>query len=515
MALACPACGVGQPDAGEVVPDDPSSGRSSSDSEAPGTGGTSGGTTGTGNATDAEPGDGVDPFAEQPDEGEGLVNVSSDLEELLEFGALEGACEAYAADPSDRHKKLLCGKSMFFYESFDTDGVPELLVNFFGEHFPDEVGDGFSQMGMVPDPYAERSRPLGLAPTKPMGTADALAYTCASCHFGQMPDGRYAVGYPNYRYEYGKQILSLVIVPTLAAPGADPSVHDPAALEVVAPIRDKLSSDPLLNLQMAVELLPLLPVAGEGLGMSAQNEHHYATWAPGTMDFVIEPLPYDDGVHTISKILPLWGIPRAEESDAFGMTHAMLSWTGTVPTLEGFLEGFVLLGGGDTEAWTSERLEPLAEYIYSLRAPKSLDPPDPAEVEAGRDAFWSLGCIDCHSGPRGSGLEVYTYDEIGTDDAMARWLDPEGTGDPCCGITLLPGQTLTGGIKSPRLTGVWAFERFLHNGSVTSLRDLMCLDGPRGDAGLELAYGDGGHSMSCDGLSDEDKNDLIAFLRSI
>ena len=72
------------------------------------------------------------PFRAQPDTSEGLTNTSANLEALLEGGALPGACAAWEADPTDRRKKLLCGKSMFFYEGFGTIGVPTALYDFFG-----------------------------------------------------------------------------------------------------------------------------------------------------------------------------------------------------------------------------------------------------------------------------------------------------------------------------------------------------------------------------------------------
>jgi hypothetical protein len=37
----------------------------------------------------------LDPFAPYPDSAEGLVNTSSNLRELLEFGALGGTCDAW------------------------------------------------------------------------------------------------------------------------------------------------------------------------------------------------------------------------------------------------------------------------------------------------------------------------------------------------------------------------------------------------------------------------------------
>jgi len=63
---------------------------------------------------------------------------------------------------------------------------------------------------------------------------------------------------------------------------------------------------------------------------------------------------------------------------------------------------------------------------------------------------------------------------------MMKWLDPDLDGKPCCGLPPDPAQPLTHGIKSPRLTGSWAFTRFLHNGSVSSLEDLFCARGARG-----------------------------------
>src|SRR5690348_11202756 len=82
-----------------------------------------------------------DPFAPQPDTSEGLTNVSSDLEAVLEHGALATACSDYAAAPTDRKKRLLCGKAMFFYEGYGTVGVPTPLVDWLLANFPDEVGD--------------------------------------------------------------------------------------------------------------------------------------------------------------------------------------------------------------------------------------------------------------------------------------------------------------------------------------------------------------------------------------
>ena len=85
-----------------------------------------------------------DPFAPRADTTEGLVNTDRDLMAVLEDGRLQGACDRYAADPTNRRKELLCGKEMFFYEGFGTEGVPRGLVDILLRSFDDEVfGEAF------------------------------------------------------------------------------------------------------------------------------------------------------------------------------------------------------------------------------------------------------------------------------------------------------------------------------------------------------------------------------------
>lgn len=450
----------------------------------------------------------ADPFAPQPDRTEGLTNASSDVSALLENGALPGACAAYEADPGDRRKMLLCGKYMFFYEAFGTQGVPSAIVDFLGQNLTDVVGPGWSNYGMIPDPNSAEGRPLGLATGAPLGTAPSVAYTCASCHVGQLPDGRYAVGAANHDYDYGGQLLSLMLVPTLLRPGADPSEHHPDAVAKVQALTDRFAADRPLRLRFLTALLPLLsaPVPT----MDAATEGHYAHWPVGTMDFLIAPLPVDDEVHTVSKISSLYGLPGPDERMQAGMRHAMLGWSGVATSLMGFLRGFVIFGGGPTDEWPEDRLRPLEQYILSLHPPQNPNPPPADAVARGEALFQTQGCLTCHSGPRGSGLDLYTYEEIGTDAEMKRWLDPDLDGTPCCDIPLQPDEEITHALKSPRLAGLWAMQRFLHNGSVGSLESLLCLGGARGTI-TEPAYGDGGHTYGC-ALSEAERRDLVAYL---
>jgi len=451
-----------------------------------------------------------DPFAERPDTSLGLVNTSANLEELLEYGALETACADYAAAPTDDHLRLLCGKAMFFYEGFDTIGIPEALYDFMAQNFEPELGLAFSALGLIPDPNSAQGRSLGVAPGAPLaGGSATLAFNCASCHFGQMPDGRYAVGAPNHDYDYGGHMLALLLLPMAAQPGFDPSAHHPDAMAQVQPAIDRINADFLLQIQMGLALLPLLGEQAGVPALDASYEGLYASWREGTMDFVMPPLPLDDEVHTISKIIDLWDIPTPAEAEDATMDSALLAWSGGADSLMTFLDGFVAVGGGDREYWTEDRLGPLHDYILSLQAPSNPSPPSPADVEAGEAVFMTAGCIDCHQGPGGAGLRVFTYEEIGTDDAMRYWADPDLTGTACCGFDQDTTGTLTHGIKAPRITGLWAKSRFLHNGALDTLDELLCLTAR--PVVTEFAYGSQGHEFGCD-LPQADREALVAYL---
>ena len=111
------------------------------------------------------------------------------------------------------------------------------------------------------------------------------------------------------------------------------------------------------------------------------------------------------------------------------------------------------------------------------------------------------------------GTKVYTFSEIGTASALSKWNDANGDGVADAPELLGPGDKLTGGVKAPRLNGMWAKKRFLHNGSLSSLEELFCLAGNR-PTSFDPIFGDAGHMMTCDGLSVVERQQLIAFLRS-
>lgn len=450
--------------------------------------------------------EGLDPFRAEESQAQGLTNLSYSLEEVLEYGALEEACDLYAQFPEDEDLKLRCGKAMFFYEGYDGLGIPQPLFDFVSTKFPDEIGVGFTKYGMILDPYSEEQRPIGYGPGAPLGSVETVAYSCASCHFGQLPDGRYSVGKANYEYETGKQFLALMLLPMAIMPGFNDAEHNSEAIAIIDPLRQKIQNDWGLFAELGWNLLPLLWESDMSAAqVSIEVEEAYASWRSGTMDVFIPPLPIDDEVHVVSKIPTIWDIPTMEEQGEYEMDSAILAWNGTSDSLEHFVSGFIALSGSDS--WDIEDVEPLLAYLETLQAPKTLEELDSGSVERGRTLFFDQ-CIDCHQGFRGSSVETYSFEEIGTDDQMMYIMDPDLDGEVTEGLD----ATTSYEIKAPRLSGVWSKTRLLHNGSVNTLEELFCLEGERDDD--TPIFGNQGHEYGCE-MSLEEREDIIAFLKSI
>jgi mono/diheme cytochrome c family protein len=438
------------------------------------------------------------------------VDVSRDLAAVIQEHDGADACARYHAGRRDRRTVLLCGKWMFFYETLGTSGVPAAIPKFLIEHFPDEVGPGFAKLGMIEDPGSKDHLPIGLAPGKRVGAVEGLSFTCASCHFARLADGRYAVGAANHHYQYGKQILELLVFPLLAL-DEKTDQHDAQAVAALSPLLERVKADPKLKGKFGGALLTVIP-AGRVPSLTRAEEHAYASWPPGTMDFLLAPSPIDDHADTVSKITPLWGVPTDAEVRATRMKHAMLGWTGAAPSQIIFLRSFLQFGGGNLKDWPDDKLYPLLAYVESLKTPPHREAP--AELIArGRELFRTRGCLECHDGPRGGGKRIYSFEEIGTDAAMKRWLDPELTGKPCCNAPVPPNSPLTHGIKSPRLTGAWAQHRFLHNGALANLEELFCITPRPRDTHEPL--GAGGHDFTCGKLTLDEKRALIAYVESL
>jgi hypothetical protein len=445
--------------------------------------------------------------------GEAITHdVDRDLDAVLEIDRLEGACQRWSEGEHDEETKLLCGKWMFFFQTFGTVGIPKVLLTFAQEWYVDYYGAGFSEFGFVPDPNSDEGMPVGLAPTTGMlGDLETRAFTCASCHFGQMADGRYAVGYGNMQLDYGHFFASLGAPLMMSLDENSSDVHPDIRAELLSYVQ-AAKEDPSYQLAVAEAGLQLLD-AGDAGQTTVEEQGRFLALEPGTMDFLTKPL-VDDGVWTVSRILSLWNIPDDAMRAEAEMDHEYLSWTGGAMNLDSFIAGFVAIGVADPDTWTGDRIAPLEAYIRSLRTPPLERATNDEAVQRGREVFEEAGCDECHVGPSGEGNRAFTFEEVGTDAEMAKIFNPDEDGNLCCGFgdTNQGGYVVTRGIKAPRIVGVENQTRWLHNGAVPSLESLFCLQ-PRPESS-EPAQSAQGHEFGCD-LEETQRRDLIEYLFSL
>ena len=406
---------------------------------------------------------------------------------------------------------------MFFYDALGTSGIPAALMQFMATNFPDQLGLAFSKLGMVPDPTSTTNMPLGIAPTVPLnGNIDAVAFTCASCHFAQLPDGRYAVGAPDHGYDYARNILAITLAPTIGS-GLEPGVaHDPAAVALVQPVLDALSSNATLKGQMLSTLLPLASLKLPS--MSTDEEHDYTEWPTGTMDFLIAPLPVDDHVHTVSKNPAAVGHPveRRGGGDGHDERPARLGRrrAGSRPLR------VVVRRHRPGQHPAHRRAARAARAVHPVAA--GAEQPHAARPDAREHRRCPVREQGLHELPRRSARQrqARLRGERGRHrPGDGRVANPDGGAYACCGVPTAPGG-LTHGLKSPRLVGMWAQSRLLHNGALSSLEQLFCLeaDGGAGDggrpAGAAAPMENVGHDFTCDNLSPGEKEALMAYLRA-
>jgi len=155
---------------------------------------------------------------------------------------------------------------------------------------------------------------------------------------------------------------------------------------------------------------------------------------------------------------------------------------------------------GDPKAGLSPELDALAAYVASLDAlgtsPHRRDGDAAWEAARARgEAIFrdpSVGCATCHAGPR--------YTDSAFTSPGAPLLHDVGTLGSGSGSRL--GAAL-GGLDTPTLRGLWSSAPYLHDGSATTLREVLRERNPDDRHGATGA------------LSDAQLDDLEVFLLSL
>jgi mono/diheme cytochrome c family protein len=171
--------------------------------------------------------------------------------------------------------------------------------------------------------------------------------------------------------------------------------------------------------------------------------------------------------------------------------------------------------------YADEVLYAIGVYIMSLEPPKNPAPAPADLIARGQKTFERESCVNCHVPPN------YTSGKLTLAEGFTPRAEHPNRGDifdVCVGTD--PGLAMktrkgTGFYKIPSLRGVWYRPVLLHDGSVASLEEMFDPDRLKPDHVLGGWKGPGvtkraipGHLFGLE-LNDEDKQALLAFLRSL
>ena len=171
--------------------------------------------------------------------------------------------------------------------------------------------------------------------------------------------------------------------------------------------------------------------------------------------------------------------------------------------------------------YADEVLYAIGMYLMSLEPPKNPNPAAANVLASGEQVFRREGCVNCHVPPNYTSgrLTLAQGWEARTDHPNREDIAPVSVGtDPGLALKTRKG---TGFYKIPSLRGVWYRPRLLHDASVTSLEEMFDVARLSSDYEPKGWNPPGvtrravpGHTFGLS-LSPEDRNTLLAFLRSL
>jgi len=171
--------------------------------------------------------------------------------------------------------------------------------------------------------------------------------------------------------------------------------------------------------------------------------------------------------------------------------------------------------------YTDAQLYALTQYIYSLKPPKNPNKFPKKLIEKGTMIFAKAGCVSCHTPPLYTNNKLTPANGFEPPAAHFKKYDIFNVSVETDSVSTLYTRRGTGYYKVPSLRGVWFQSVFFHNGSLTSLEEV--LDPKR----LQTDYvptgykpphlktmAVKGHSFGFD-LSEADKKALVAFMKTL
>ncbi|MEN9824691.1 MAG: hypothetical protein RI953_436 [Pseudomonadota bacterium] len=473
------------------------------------------------------------------------VDAGNSLEEILEPARTRPACGNYwsmlddadaprpVVDPSYlREQEILCGKWMFL--SWETSGklpLPEILFNAIERSWPERVGTGFEKLGFLPNPVDPARRPLGIARSTTRYTGmPSVNVTCAACHVGKLPDGRYAIGAPNTKLDLSTFNLMSYYPLYAAMLDADRQKLPQPAQAFFAELerterRRVVDGNNRIDWSNLVfkysKMLHMLNIGPKGLPdvkfVAMPPDRDLLSWLNGRPGVFNPGAPMltiqREGVPNLS-IPQIWGITGHEEDFVAGRV-APLGQTTKYASLEKFVASALVYAYQDLNLVRPRNVRPLVAFMRQLQAPQQQQSVSPKLIETGQGIFNSA-CAQCHDGAAGESTRLFAAETVGSPKALENARQGYKATTPIAklidDLSLQLAADLKPqpeGIRSRRLTGIWTRRDLMIDGSVENLDDLFC----KSRAGRKFEGSP--HGDLCTNFDDSEKEALMGYLGTL
>jgi hypothetical protein len=171
--------------------------------------------------------------------------------------------------------------------------------------------------------------------------------------------------------------------------------------------------------------------------------------------------------------------------------------------------------------YTDAQLYALTQYIYSLEPPKNPNHFPEELIKKGRILFAKTGCVSCHTPPLYTNNKLTPANGFEPPKDHFKKYDIFNVSVETDSVSALYTRRGTGYYKIPSLRGVWYRSSFFHNGTLTTLEEVM--DERRLHSGFVPSGFKPPHlkTMAVKGhpfgfeLSEDDKKALIAFMKTL
>lgn len=476
------------------------------------------------------------------------TNITHDtgatLEEILQYEKTQAACPEYwklldeddkplsSADPQKLYElEVLCGKWMFI--GWETSGkmpLPEILFDAMERSWPQRVGANFSNLGFLANPSDSSGRPLGIARSTTRYTGmPSVNVTCAACHVGQLPDGRYAIGAPNTKLHLSEFNL-MSYYPLFAAMHKKDRDNLPGEVKGYYEELERSERRRIGNGERGIDwsnivfkystLLRWIGIGPKGLPdaqfVVMPPERDLRSWMNGRRGVFNPGAPMltiqIENVPNLS-IPQLWGISGHEAEFQSGKV-APIGQTTKYASLEKFISSAFIYSYQDLALVRPRHVNPLVSFLRQLKAPKSLETVPLKLSESGR-ALFAENCKSCHDGVAGESTRLYSSAVVGTHPSLENTRENYVATTPIAKLVDSLSEQLKAelrpqprGIRSRRLSGIWSRQDLMIDGSVENLDDLFCINRQR-------LRSESPHGELCISFTLQEKLMLAAFLKTL